>query len=192
MKNFLKQVLAVWVALAVIAGVGVAAVVVLVAMATPGPPVLAKGTMLTLDMSVNITEAAPGLDPEQAIQDAVLGETPAKSAQLHALLKGLEWAAADDRVAGLYLHGSFTPWGYGSGYAALRELRDALERFQKAGKPVHAFLTMPRPRDYYLASVAQRITLHPTGAIELPGLAAEVMFYAAALKKYRNADTNRG
>jgi signal peptide peptidase SppA len=154
MKRILKPLVVMLVTAALVVGLLVALGAGLIALVTPGRPTIAQRTILTLDLSMDLTERAGGLDPAQALEDALTGYAPARAVPLHSLLRGLEGAATDPRIVGLYLYGSLTPRGYGSGYAALRELRDALARFKQAGKPVRAFLVTPTVRDFYLASVA--------------------------------------
>jgi len=184
MKSFLKQVL--------VAVVTACVCVALLALVLFGvatglrnkTPTIKKGSILAFNLSVNITDSPAGLNPTQVLQDALEGEGPADSVQLYPILRALEQAATDDRIAGLHLYGSLTPRGYGSGYGALKELRAALERFKKSGKPIHAYLVNPTARDYYLASVANSIVLNPFGYVLIGGLVSERTFYAGALNKY--------
>ena len=77
-----------------------------------------------------------------------------------------------------------TPAGYGSGFAALKEMREALVDFRAAGKPVMAYLENATTLEYYLASAADDIILDPYGMIAMPGLASEPMFFAGAFEKF--------
>jgi protease-4 len=104
--------------------------------------------------------------------------------RLYPLMRALEAASTDDRISGLFMCGSLTPRGYGSGYAALKELRAALEKFKRSGKPIRAYLVAPSNKDYYLASVANSIALNPQGVMLVNGLVAESTYYAGAFKKY--------
>jgi protease-4 len=104
--------------------------------------------------------------------------------QLREVTRALKAAAGDSRIKGLLVVGSLQPGGYGSGYAALEEVRAALLAFKASEKPVKAYLTYASTRDFYLASVADEVALDPYGAILLPGLAAEPMFLAGAFEKY--------
>jgi protease-4 len=106
-----------------------------------------------------------------------------ESLQLRAATRSLRAAATDERITGVYLTGDLNPAGYGSGHAALRELRAALLAFREAGKPVVAYLTFASTRTYYVASAASDLALDPYGMILLPGLAAEPMFFAGAFEK---------
>lgn len=74
--------------------------------------------------------------------------------------------------------------GYGSGLAALKEVRAALMDFKAGGKPITAYLESVSTKDYYLASVASEVVLDPYGLILMPGLASEPMFFAGMFEKY--------
>jgi protease-4 len=63
-------------------------------------------------------------------------------------------------------------------------LRAAIATFRASKKPVHAHLVNPDTRDYYLASAASNVTLDPFGALLLPGMSAEAVFFAGLLEKY--------
>ncbi|MEX2380905.1 MAG: signal peptide peptidase SppA, partial [Opitutales bacterium] len=93
-------------------------------------------------------------------------------------------AATDDRISGILLQGQMIPIGYGSGYAALREVRDALGYFQEQGKPVFAYMENPGIRDYYLGSIANQVLVNPYSVISFQGLASQQIFFAGALEKF--------
>jgi len=139
-------------------------------------PAVLPGSYLVLDLSTNFSDAPPHLDL------AALGGRE-ESLQLRAATRSLRAAATDERITGVYLTGDLNPAGYGSGHAALRELRAALLAFREAGKPVVAYLTFASTRTYYVASAASDLALDPYGMILLPGLAAEPMFFAGAFEK---------
>jgi protease-4 len=144
---------------------------------------LERGSILTFDMSVNVTD-----DPEHATQisplSALSGNDNTTSVTLRSLTQALEKAAKDDRIKGLLLTGSFSPADYGTGYASLKELRQAILDFKNAGKPVYAYLEAPSTRDYYVASVASTIYMNPFGEMEIPGLASEKTYYKGLFDKY--------
>jgi protease-4 len=143
---------------------------------------LESGSYLVFDLSTNITDTPPTFDfgalfagPDSE-RDGHL--------QLRTVLRAIRTAAGDSRIAGIWVKGSLHPAGYGSGYAALREVRAALTAFRASGKPVKAFLEEADTRDYYLASAANEIVLDPYGDLYLPGLASEMPFVAGAFEKY--------
>jgi len=185
MKNFFTSMLGALVALVVFSfcafllfAVVLGAIVSLGARKKAGAGAIETGSYLVFDLSTNINDAPPGLDL------SMLGPDRKETLQLRAVTRALRAAAHDDRIAGVLLTGSFDPEGLGSGYGALREVRNALGEFRRAHKPVKAYLNLADTRDYYVASVANEVTLDPNGMIFMPGLAFEEMFFAGAAEKY--------
>ena len=88
-------------------------------------------------------------------------------------------AAEDPRISGLHLRVGNTRLGW----ARASELRDAAIGFRAAGKRVTASLEYAGLMDYYLASVADRIHMHPRGQLGLFGVSMEVMFFAGLFEK---------
>lgn len=95
------------------------------------------------------------------------------------LIRGISRAAEDPRIAALHLRVGDTRLGW----ARARELRDGALRFREAGKRVTASLEYAGLPDYYLASAADRIHLHPRGQLGLFGVSAEVVFYGDLFEK---------
>jgi protease-4 len=142
-----------------------------------------RGSILVMDLSMNVTDS-----PEHATStdtlSVALSNNNTKSVPLHRLLNALKKAAKDDRIKGMLLVGSFEPADFGTGYACLKELREAIIDFKKTGKPVYAYLEAPSTRDYYVASAASTIYLNPYGEMEMPGLAVVKTYYKGAFDKY--------
>ena len=95
------------------------------------------------------------------------------------LIQGMSRAAEDPRIGALHLRVGNTRVGW----ARARELRDAALRFREAGKRVTASLEYAGLMDYYLASAADRIHMHPRGQLGLYGISMEVMFFAGLFEK---------
>jgi protease-4 len=142
-----------------------------------------RGSILTFDMSLNVTDAPEHANTVTPLTALTGGDT-SQNVTLRSLTQALEKAAKDDRIKGLLLQGSFEPSDYGSGYACLRELREAIVNFRQAGKTVYAYLEDPTTRDYYVASAASIIYLNPYGEMDMPGLASVKTYYAGFLQKY--------
>lgn len=187
MKSFLKTFFASFFALVLFFGcllvLAILSVVGLSSLKRKPELKIERGAYVNFDMSANLTDAPAPSEGQQAL-GKLLGRDDTRLLSLRRALDGLAAAAKDERIAGVFLHGSFQPGNYGSGYAALKEVREALVEFKKSGKPVLAYLIAPDTRDYYLASVADDIYLHPYGALSLPGLASQPVFFANALQKY--------
>lgn len=141
------------------------------------------GSYLVLNLDgMNLTDAPPRVEAG-GLGGLLAGDAP-EALSLRRAVEGLRHAAADGRVRGVFLTGRFSPDGYGTGFAALDELRAALAEVRAAGKPVKAYFDEAGTPEIYVASVADEITLNPFGLVVLPGLASEPMFYAAAFEKW--------
>ncbi len=73
--------------------------------------------------------------------------------------------------------------GTGAGWASLHEMREALVRVRNAGGHVFAYLENATLKDYYIASVAEQIYLHPAGALETYGISATSLYFGGAFDK---------
>ncbi|MBE9178238.1 signal peptide peptidase SppA [Oculatella sp. LEGE 06141] len=188
MRDFLKHTFATLAGLVIFVTLGFAGLAVLLtAIASLGrdaSPQVDADSILTFDLALNITDAPPSPDPSRLLSDALSGTEIPTSIGLQEVVRAVKDAATDDRIVGLYLHGDTSSVAGGSGFAALREVRDALEAFQQSGKPILAYTTTGSERDYYLVSVADTIALNPAGVMELDGFSAETTFFAGALQKY--------
>ena len=96
-----------------------------------------------------------------------------KQIGLNDILNNIGKAAADEHILGIFLDISSIP----SGIASIEEIRNALIEFKKSGKFIYAYSEAFTQPSYYLASVADKIYLHPTGMAELKGLRSEVLFF---------------
>ena len=67
--------------------------------------------------------------------------------------------------------------------ATVDELRAAVGRIRKAGKPVYAELVDADSRDYLLAGACDRIFMSPGGTLMIPGVRAEMSYYKGLLDK---------
>ena len=139
--------------------------------------------MLVFDLSLNITDAQPSSGTSAVLQEALSGEDN-NTVTLRTVLDTLEKARRDKRIVGIYLDGSRSSTETEAGFATLKEVRMALERFRAAGKTILAYNMNWGERDYYLSSVANTIFLNPLGALEINGLSAQPVFLAGALEKY--------
>jgi protease IV len=140
-----------------------------------------SGSYLVFDLAANITDAPPEFDGSGP--GAIFGGD-GRTLQLRAVTRALREAAGDKRIAGVVLMGELTPDGYGSGFAALSEVRAAILEFKKSGKPVVAYLNFATTRDLYLTAAATDLVLDPYGSLVVPGLASEPTFFAGAFERF--------
>lgn len=154
-----------------------------VAMGEKKPVLVQNGSYLVFDLAANIQDAPSQVEGLEEFMEIFGGRAP-QVLQLREVTRALQAAAHDDAIKGLYLTGSMQPQGYGSGFAALKEVRDAIESFKASGKPVKAYLDYAGTREFYLGSVADELVLDPYGAVAMPGLASQPMFYTGAFEKF--------
>ncbi len=92
---------------------------------------------------------------------------------LDQILHTIQIAKTDDRIKGISIKNNFLR----TGLAQTQELREALTAFKASGKFIYAFSDFYSQKDYYLASVADKVYLHPQGLMDFKGLASEVLYY---------------
>ncbi|MCY0990073.1 signal peptide peptidase SppA [Nannocystis sp. ILAH1] len=71
----------------------------------------------------------------------------------------------------------------GLGWASLQEVRSALVRIRNAGGHVFAYLEDTKLKDYYLASAAEQVYLHPAGELATFGLSSTTFYLRGLLDK---------
>ncbi len=71
-----------------------------------------------------------------------------------------------------------------NGWATVQEMRDALAGFKESKKKIYAFSDTYTQNAYYLATVADEISLNPVGHLQLTGLGGQVMFVKDLLNKF--------
>ncbi len=138
-------------------------------------PKLTSDTIVKIDLAETISDA-PSKDPFANFDYNTMTMNP--STNLLKVLQTLEAAEKDERVKGIYLNftgtGSITTGG-------LEELRSALLSFKESGKFIVAYNEAYSQGSYYLASVADKIYLHPEGGFSWTGLAQTNIFFKGAL-----------
>ncbi len=105
---------------------------------------------------------------------------PNNSMHLYKILTSIHLASENENIAGIILDlNEFNS----PGMATLKEIRDALKKFQKNGKFIYAYSKIYSKSSYYLGSIADSIFMYPTGAMELSGLSSTTPFYTETMKE---------
>lgn len=89
------------------------------------------------------------------------------------ILHAIRIAKEDDRIKGISLKNNILM----AGLAQTQAIREALLDFAESGKFIYAFGDYYTQKDYYLASVANKVFLNPVGALDFKGLSTEVLFF---------------
>lgn len=135
-------------------------------------PITGDHIAIEMDLTVPIYERTPSEFM------TIVGSS--KGTSIEQLLLGIEHAAADSRIEALYLHLG----GSGLDWAQAEELQEALMRFrQQSDKPIIAYGESMSQAEYFLATSADKIAVHPSGMIDFRGIGAEVVFYKGLLDK---------
>ena len=141
MKSFLKTVFASFTGMILVLAVLIG--MMLTAKETPQP--VEDKTLLTLNLGVPIVDRQPRQKFASVIRGA-LQDRKSDRQSLRAVVTALRKAAKDDRISGLYIKGNVVRDGYASGWAALKEVRKAIEAFKAC-----LLYTSPSPRDVWLS-----------------------------------------
>jgi protease IV len=136
------------------------------------PPTIADNSVLLLQLEGDIPERPPVEVPLGILAE----RTNPTVTNVWMLLRK---AAVDSRIKAVALE----PQSLSAGWGKLEEFRTDLEQFKKSGKPLYAFLRGPGAREYYLATVADRIYLSPTDWLNVKGMRVELMYFKKTLDK---------
>lgn len=136
------------------------------------PPQVQANSTLVLDLRGDIPERS---SPDIASQIF----SPETARTFISVLEDIDKAAADRRIKAILLK----PSDLQIGWARLQQLRSALERFRGKGKQVVAYIDVASGREYYLATVADKVYLSPVGFLDVKGMRSEVMFFKDTLSK---------
>ncbi|MBN8727106.1 MAG: signal peptide peptidase SppA [Xanthomonadales bacterium] len=156
----------------------VAVLVALIVAFSSSRPAIAPRSALVLDLKGSIVEQYSA-DPAQRAM-ANLSGNEAREIQLRDVLAVIDAAATDARIERIVLVPDDIS---GAGFASLREIGAALERFRAAGKEVVAVSGGMDQRQYLLAAHADHVLLDPEGAVVLEGLSSYRNYYKDALDK---------
>ncbi|WP_051305185.1 signal peptide peptidase SppA [Desulfogranum mediterraneum] len=140
----------------------------LLAMALLEPPAekLPESAFLVFAPQGNIVEQRSAIDPLAGVVNKLAGLPVHRDILLQDVLDTITAAADDPRINGLLL----APDRLGRiGLDQVQAIAGAVRRFKETGKPVIATADNYSQSQYYLASSADEIYLHPMGRVRLKG-----------------------
>ena len=135
-----------------------------------------KNTILKIDLSTQVVERASS-NPLSDLD--LLNPEPKKQLELKTILDNIEKAKFDDNIIAIYINSPFV----NAGLSQTEEIRNKLLEFKKTGKSIIAYSEVYSIKNYFLASVADKIYMNPLGVIDHKGLSATVMFFKGLLEK---------
>ncbi len=140
----------------------------------PKPLAIKNNTVLHMTLSGEIGEKSSStFNPSSFQMDKKVG--------LSDILYGLENAKTDSKIKGIFLEIE----DLNCGYATAREIRNAINDFEKSGKFVVAYNggEVITQKEYYVSSAADEVYGFPSSTMEFIGLGAELSFFKGTLDK---------
>ena len=151
------------------------AVVLLVLFSGPHQVDVPDGAALVLGPAGSIVEQTAVEDPLTLLSGGLSGQVP-----LRDLLDAIDTASEDDRIGSLVFDvsslGAIAP-------AQLEVIGDALQGFRESGKEMIAKSRFYGRDQYYLASFADEIYVHPMGDVMLTGYGLFGNYYQGLIDK---------
>lgn len=176
MLGFFKTVFATIVGLALFFGIFIIIGIAIIMSAMPEKKnEVSKNSILKLKLDSPITER----EPDNFFSRFQPFSGNESSMGLIELKEAIASAKVDSSIKGIFLEAPMV----NAGFATLQELRTALEDFKTSKKFVVAYGEFYTEKGFYLASVADKIYLPPTGMMELNGLESQLLFLKGALEK---------
>lgn len=178
MKDFLKYTAATVVGIIVftiITGVlGVMCIVGMVASESSAKDV-SDNSVMVLNLSGMLDERS-----EDSFMDK-LGGGAVGTIGLEDVLNAIKKAKNNKNIKGIYIEAGMLG---ADSYASLQAMRNALLDFKKSGKWIVAYGDIYTQGTYYVASVADRVFLNPSGMIDWHGLASQPVFFKDLMAKF--------
>ena len=131
-------------------------------------------SILMLNLQGTITERY-----EESPIDEYLS-TGDKKMGLDDILNSIKKAETNDKIKGIYIDADM----FACGTASLQEIRNALLDFKKSNKFIIAYGGNYSQGAYYLASVADKVIVNPSGIVSWHGISANNLFLKDVLKKF--------
>jgi protease-4 len=175
MRSFLKMFLASLLAFVVLIGLGFLVLGIIIGKAiTPDQMTIDPNSVLVIETSQPYNEVKTS-DPVSA----VLRRGPQSTPGLFDVVRLLERAAKDDKIKGIYLKADNNV----NGFATNEEIRNALLKFKHSGKFIYAYGESMSQQGYFMASLGDKVYVHPKGGIDFGGFYSQVMFLKGTLEK---------
>lgn len=177
MKDFFKYTLATVLGL-IVAGIiftviGIASLAGMIASTSGSETVVKDNSIFVLDLSGTVEERYQSSPIDQLMGDRI------NTSGLDDILASIRKAKDNEKIKGIYLNAG----ALACSPASLEAIRNALLDFKESKKFIVAYGGAYTQSTYYLASVADKIAVNPSGSIGWHGLASQTMFLKDLLDK---------
>lgn len=130
-------------------------------------------SILYIDLTDNFHESA------ESNAMAIFSSGSKGTPSLHDLLRMISYARNDNNIQGIFLKTGGTP----NGLATSQQIRNALKDFKQSKKFIYSYGDFVPQEDYFVASVADSVFIHPMGSVEVKGLSSNLVFFKGALDR---------
>lgn len=181
MKQFLKYTLATIVGIIVVSFISMLifmGVIGAIAASSNKSVKTTPNSVYQLDLKGSLVERSKE-DPFSSFYANSMGQTNVETIGLDDVLSNIKKAKEDPNILGIYLKSGVLS----GGYASMKEIRDALVDFKSSGKFIVAYSDTYSQKNYYLASVADKIYMNPLGSLDFQGIATSTTFIKNTLDK---------
>ena len=178
MKDFFKYMSATVVGLIVFTLLtGVIGAMCIVGMIASGSSAkdVSENSVMVLNMSGMLDERS-----ESSFMDELNGGTVG-TIGLDDVLEAIGKAKDNDKIKGIYIEAGMLS---ADSYASLAAIRNALLDFKKSGKWIVAYGDVYTQGTYYVASVADKVFLNPSGQIDWHGISSQPVFLKDLMAKF--------
>ena len=178
MKDFFKYMSATVVGLIVFTLItGVIGAMCIVGMIASGSSAkdVSDNSVMVINLSGMLAERS-----ESTFMDEISGSTLG-TIGLDDVLSAIDKAKSNDKIKGIYIEAGMLS---ADSYASLTAIRNALLDFKKSGKWIVTYGDVYTQGVYYVASVADKIFLNPSGQVDWHGIASQPIFLKDLMAKF--------
>ncbi|MEY2829092.1 MAG: hypothetical protein RIQ33_950, partial [Bacteroidota bacterium] len=133
-------------------------------------------SVLTINLNKPIAER---MDYSDINFSSISDLSTSKNLGLKELTANIRKAKNDEFISGIFIDTRMVE----SGWATLEALRRELIEFKKSKKFIIAYGEVMTQKSYYIASVADKVYLNPSGLMEFSGMSVNIMFLKGTLDK---------
>ena len=143
--------------------------------------IVEQDSALVLSLSGNIVEEKTYIDPvEAALNDSMGSNDEPPEVLLDDILMTIKYAAKDKKIKLLLLD---LQKMQGAHLNKLKAIAAQLDEFKETGRKVYAYGDYYSQAQYYIASKADEILMHPYGAVDISGYATYPLYFKEAIDK---------
>ena len=178
MKDFFKYMSATVVGLIVFTLItGIIGAMCIVGMIASGSSAkdVSDNSVMVINLSGMLNERS-----ESTFMDEIGGNTVG-TIGLDDVLAAIDKAEGNDKIKGIYIEAGMLS---ADSYASLTAIRNALLDFKKSGKWIVAYGDVYTQGVYYVASVADKVFLNPSGQVDWHGIASQPVFLKDLMAKF--------